>query len=600
MNISSIAYLLRYVLALFVFVVAFKLLKSAIKELRWSMRHSLRPAQGYYLLGQKSDGSTISLPLYHTTNIGKARSNDLRINNPDIARHHAVIYRYDNNWFIRPQNMSAQFSINGELVKGETQLKNGDYIDFYVSKFAFVDEPMTAEARGEIYEESDYDNEAFLRAVKRNSNPPYIEWLLINLFTALTSAIIFFSMPELEELRKSYLIYTTTALLITDFIFLILPMLLRYADRILFLAAAQLSVIGVAIQGRLNLLSNPAYIRAEAEGSVEAMQEIAKAMFSNYRTQIIALCIGMIILMIGAIIVAKTKVIENLLVFCAVITPLLLLITLIFGRGGDTHGATLWLSLGGHSLQLTEFAKISYLITLAGFFKNRPPLRTQIKFAIWAAMIFFMYLLLPDLGSLMILVPTTLIVFVIMTSEYIKTALILVAAAVMSVVGYGLFGHVRRRIDGWTSLWTEVNDSNRQVVYGLQAMGRGNITGRGLGNGSPGGIPLAKSDMIFSVICEEFGIIVGISIFVILFVILLRGFRTNILARDGFSSALGLALGTVLFVEALVVIGGTTGLIPLTGATLLFIAAGGSSMLAKWIVIALLLGLASRQEGGNR
>lgn len=266
MNISSIAYLLRYVLALFVFVVAFKLLKSAIKELRWSMRHSLRPAQGYYLLGQKSDGSTISLPLYHTTNIGKARSNDLRINNPDISRHHAVIYRYDNNWFIRPQNMSAQFSVNGEPVKGETQLKNGDYIDFYVSKFAFVDEPMNAEARGEVYEESDYDNEAFLRAVKRNSNPPYVEWLLVNLFTVLTSAIIFFSMPDLEELRKGYLIYTTTAILTTDFIFLILPVILRYADRILFLAAAQLSVIGVAIQGRLNLISNPAYIRAEAEG----------------------------------------------------------------------------------------------------------------------------------------------------------------------------------------------------------------------------------------------------------------------------------------------------------------------------------------------
>jgi len=190
---------------------------------------------------------------------------------------------------------------------------------------------------------------------------------------------------------------------------------------------------------------------------------------------------------------------------------------------------------------------------------------------------------------------------VIMTSEYLKTLFIFAGAGVIGTLAYTIFPHVRNRIQGWTSLWTEVNDQNRQVVYGLQAIGRGNVLGRGLGNGSPGGIPLAKSDMIFGILAEEFGIVIGIAVVIFLVVILLRSLRITVLARDGFTSSLALGLGAAIFIESFVVIGGTTGLIPLTGATLPFIAQGGSSLLAKWLIIGILLGLASRhEEGANR
>lgn len=100
--------------------------------------------------------------------------------------------------------------------------------------------------------------------------------------------------------------------------------------------------------------------------------------------------------------------------------------TLVLGRGADEWGATLWITLpGGFSLQLTEFAKITYLIVLANFFKIRPPLKTQLLFAGWAGFNFILIMLLPDFGSMMILLPVTLIVFAVMTSEYLKTAGIL-------------------------------------------------------------------------------------------------------------------------------------------------------------------------------
>jgi cell division protein FtsW (lipid II flippase) len=255
----------------------------------------------------------------------------------------------------------------------------------------------------------------------------------------------------------------------------------------------------------------------------------------------------------------------------------------------------LWIRLGGFSIQLTEFAKITYLIVLASFFKNRPSRRIQLIFAAWAAMILFLIMLLPDMGSAMILLPTTLLVFVVMTSEYGTALAILLSGTGFGALAIALFPHVQRRLAGWTSLWNEVNDFNRQIVYGLQAVARGGLLGRGLSNGNPGGIPLASSDMVFSIICEEMGLIAGLGIVLVFLVIWLRSARITVTAQDGFSSGLALAIGTLFFMEAVIVIGGVTGLIPLTGATLPLIARGGSSILAKMILGGMLIGLSARR-----
>jgi len=143
---------------------------------------------------------------------------------------------------------------------------------------------------------------------------------------------------------------------------------------------------------------------------------------------------------------------------------------------------------------------------------------------------------------------------------------------------------------------TPHNDNNRQIVYGLQAVARGGLFGRGIGNGSPGGIPLASSDMIFSIVCEELGLITGLAIVLLFIVVWLRAARITVTSRDGFSSSLALGIGTLTFVEAAIVIAGTTGLVPLTGATLPLIAKGGTSVLTIILLFGILLGLSARRE----
>jgi cell division protein FtsW (lipid II flippase) len=267
----------------------------------------------------------------------------------------------------------------------------------------------------------------------------------------------------------------------------------------------------------------------------------------------------------------------------------------------DSHGATLWINIGGMSVQLTEFAKITYLIVLASFFKTRTSRRNQLVFAGWAALVFLLIMLLPDLGSAMILLPTTLLVYVVMTSEYVTTLLILLSGSVMGTLAFAIFPHVQRRLLGWSTLWTEVNDNNRQIVYGLQAIARGGLFGRGLGNGSPGGIPLANSDMIFSIVCEELGLLTGLCIVILFIVVWLRAAKITVASHDGYSSSLAFGIGTLAFLEAAIVISGTTGLLPLTGATLPLIARGGSSVLTIVILFSILIGLSARREkGGNQ
>ena len=109
---------------------------------------------------------------------------------------------------------------------------------------------------------------------------------------------------------------------------------------------------------------------------------------------------------------------------------------------------------------------------------------------------------------------------------------------------------------------------------------------------------LASSDMVYAILCEDLGLITGLAVVAVFIVLWLRAARVTVIAQDGFTSSLALAIGTMFFVEAVVVIAGVTGLIPLTGVTLPLIAEGGSSVLSKLMLLAVLIGLSARRDKG--
>lgn len=585
MSFADLAHLTRYGFVLLVVPVAVILLIKSLRDFFQRMKYARTPVSGFFLLASDplDDELVRPLPLYHTTLIGSSRSADIRVRGKGVTKRNAMIYYFDRRWYLEPSSRALLF-LNHKEIKERTEIRQGDIIGIGTQQFSFVVDIGAMETSGMAEE---------LLAEPRGRS--WTSGIFVVLLQIAGTAMIYLGMQGTvtEGLSMLVAIVLGVLFLLAQLFYLSMSRLTPGFDESIWHSVMMLSTLGLLLQTRLLFLSRsfPDWI----EGYT--MEQWYASLRSVFFSQTIAIFIGFLLFPLILLLVRRTSIIEKLAPICFVLTPMLYLITLLMGSGSETHGAGLWINLpGGFSLQLTEFAKISWIIVLANFFKTRANKRNIIVFAVWAGINAVLVLLLPDLGSLMVLLPTTLIVFAIMTSEYLISFLALLASSVLGVLAYNALPYVQRRLYGWISLWEDLNDYNRQIVYGLQAVGRGGLLGRGLGNGSPEGIPLASSDMVFSILWEELGMLIAISVIVFFFVIWLRSASAIITARDGFTSSLILGLSTCLLMEALIVIGGTTGLIPLTGVTLPFIARGGSSIIAKWIITALLTGVVARSR----
>lgn len=285
-----------------------------------------------------------------------------------------------------------------------------------------------------------------------------------------------------------------------------------------------------------------------------------------------------------------------------------LLLPLLPGLGREINGARIWISLFGRSVQPGEFAKIAFVVFFAGYLvSNRDTL------ALAGPKVLGIRLPRPrDLGPIMIVWAAALLVQIAQRDLGASllffglfVAMLYVATQRVSwvIVGVGLFGagavvagtlfpHVASRYDAWLhALDPAVYESGRsyQLVQGLFGMASGGLFGTGLGDGLPGLVPYAESDFIMASLGEELGLTGFMAILALYLVLVQRAMRTAIGVRDGFGKLIATGLGFSMALQLFVVVGGVTRIIPLTGLTTPFLAYGGSSMIANWLAIALLL-----------
>jgi len=273
------------------------------------------------------------------------------------------------------------------------------------------------------------------------------------------------------------------------------------------------------------------------------------------------------------------------------------------------NGARIWIRLGMFSLQPGELAKITLSVFFAGYLSSNrdlillaghkfgplqlPRLRDMAPMVIAWLLSIGVLVIQRDLGSAILFFGLFIVMVYVATARisWVLIGMLLVVAG-GAVAGLTM-SHVTRRLDVWLNAFDpaiyQATGGSMQIVEGLFGMADGGLFGTGLGAGSPYRVPLANSDMIIASFGEEIGLI-GVTAIVLLYMLLVsRGLRAALGSRDTFGKLLAAGLSFTLGLQCIVIIGGVTRLIPLTGLATPFMAAGGSSLLANWIIIALLL-----------
>lgn len=287
----------------------------------------------------------------------------------------------------------------------------------------------------------------------------------------------------------------------------------------------------------------------------------------------------------------------------------LLLMPLLPVIGLEVNGARVWVDLGIATFQPGEIAKIALAVFFAGYLVTAreslsivgrkvlgitfPRARDLGPILFFWALSMGVIVFQRDLGSGLLYFGLFLVMIYVATG---RTGWI--------VLGLGLFlggaylasqflGYVNNRFQGWLNAFDPAlsDGPTYQLVQGIFGLAHGGLVGTGLGQGSPDIVPLAESDFIIASLGEELGLIGLFAIFVLYLLFVSRGFRIGFAGQDDFGRLLGVGLAFVVALQVFIVVGGVTRVIPLTGLTTPFLAAGGSSLVANWMIVALLLRL---------
>lgn len=361
-----------------------------------------------------------------------------------------------------------------------------------------------------------------------------------------------------------------------------------YADPVLLPIVVVLNGLGLVMIHRLDLARNHLGVDGDA-----------------YR-QLIWTTLGVVLAIVVIIGLRDHRLLRRYTFISLAAGIVLLLLPLVPGLGRTVNGSRIWISLGPFSFQPGEFAKIALTIFFAGYLvQTRDVLSLAGKKVlgftfprgrdlgpILVAWVLALLILVfqKDLGSALLFFGLFVAMLYVATERvsWIVIGLLLFAVAVAFALS--AFAHFQVRVDLWLDPFSPSSLAmSDQLAKGLWGMAAGGLTGSGLGAGRPWMTPFAESDFIFPSLAEELGLVGAVGIIILYLIFCQRGVRTALGVRDGFGKLLAIGLSFSVAFQMFIVTGGVTRVIPLTGLTTPFLSLGGSSLLANWMILALLL-----------
>lgn len=329
--------------------------------------------------------------------------------------------------------------------------------------------------------------------------------------------------------------------------------------------------------------------------------------------QVMWLFFGVVCMLLVLIFLKNLDRIANYKYTLMIVGFLLLLSPLLPVVGQEIYGSRIWLNIAGISFQPGEIAKILIVLFLAGYLaQNRemlsifthrigpfkiPDLATLVPLLVMWVISLLIVIFEKDLGSALV------VFFVFITMLYVatgkKTYLIIgfVLIAIGGVAAFLLFDHVQIRVDTWLDPFKDATGDGYQLVQAIFSIADGGLFGVGIGNGMSDQIPIVESDFIFAAIAEETGLLGAAGLLLLYLCFAIRGLVTAARAKSDVSSFIAVGLTASIILQAFIIVGGVTRLIPLTGLTLPFVSQGGSSLLASFIAIGFLLRCGDQSTG---
>jgi cell division protein FtsW (lipid II flippase) len=360
-----------------------------------------------------------------------------------------------------------------------------------------------------------------------------------------------------------------------------------YADPVLLPIVAALNGLGLAEIHRLDLALNHHFARQ----------------------QLVWMTLGVALFVATLLILRDHRVLQRFTYTSGLAAIVLLLMPMAPGIGKTVNGARIWIHVGPMNFQPGEVAKVLLVVTFSGYLVlHRDALALAGRrvamidlprgrdlgpiLAMWVVSLGIL-VFQHDLGSSLLFFGLFLIMLYVATE---RAGWLVVGGGLFVVGSYLTFlfiAHVRERFQLWSDVWAHygehTDDKGRQTVETMFGMAWGGLIGRGLGQGSPWRIPFAESDFIFGAIGEELGLTGSIAVIVLYGLIVERALRAALISRDDIGKLLATGLGGAIAIQVFVVVGGVTHLIPLTGLTTPFLSYGGSSLVANWVIVAILL-----------
>jgi cell division protein FtsW (lipid II flippase) len=357
-------------------------------------------------------------------------------------------------------------------------------------------------------------------------------------------------------------------------------------DQVLFPIVATIAGVGLLEIERLNPV-----LKAQNEGLANVAQR-----------QVIYLAVGLFLLWAMMVFVKRLDWLRRYKYSWGFFGLAMMAATMVFGT--DINGARLWIDLKVATVQPSELVKVLLVVFLAAYLDdygdliagsyrvwrfNLPPIPYLLPMVfMWLAALAIV-VLQNDLGTALLFFGIFLVMIYVATARLWYVVAGLSSFAVGVYVAYQMFDRIAIRVQNWINPWADPLNKGFQQIQAEYTMAAGHIFGTGLGYGHPQYIPAVETDYIFAALAEELGLLGTIAILALYVLLVARGSLIALRADRGFPQLLAVGLTTILALQTLIILAGTLRLIPLTGITLPFISAGGSSLLTNFIIVGLLL-----------